>query len=105
MVTRLTRVASSCMDDKGLEYLEWIRINVNKMERMVGDLLVFYRADKTLIPFEKVSMGALIDTVDSGRGAPGEGKGYGPSEKGTFPSSKGTGTGCTRSCTTWWRTR
>ena len=63
MVTRLHRVASSCLGEKGLEYLEWIRINVNKMERMVGDLLEFYRADKTLIPFETVSTGALVDTV------------------------------------------
>jgi two-component system sensor kinase FixL len=63
MVTRLHRVASSCLGEKGLEYLEWIRINVNKMERMVGDMLEFYRADKTLIPFETVSTGALVDTV------------------------------------------
>ena len=63
MVTRLHRVASSCLGDKGLEYLEWIRINVNKMDRMVADLLEFYRADKTLIPFETVSTGALVDTV------------------------------------------
>jgi len=63
MVTRLHRVASSSLGDKGLEYLEWIRINVHKMERMVGDLLEFYRADKTLIPFETVSTGALVDTV------------------------------------------
>jgi signal transduction histidine kinase len=63
MVTRLHRVASSCLGEKGLEYLEWIRINVNKMERMVGDLLEFYRADKTLIPFETFSTGALVDTV------------------------------------------
>ncbi len=63
MVNRLHRVASSCLGEKGLEYLEWIRINVNKMERMVGDMLEFYRADKTLIPFETVSTAALVDTV------------------------------------------
>lgn len=63
MVTRLHRVASSCLGEKGLEYLEWIRINVNKMDRMVADLLEFYRADKTLIPFETVSTGALVETV------------------------------------------
>ncbi len=63
MVTRLHRIASSCLGEKGLQYLEWIRINVNKMERMVTDLLEFYRADKTLIPFETVSTGALVDTV------------------------------------------
>ncbi len=63
MVTRLHRVAASNLDEKGLEYLEWIRINVNKMERMVNDLLDFYRADKALIPFETVSTGALVDTV------------------------------------------
>jgi PAS domain S-box-containing protein len=63
MVSRLHRLASSCLGEKGLEYLEWIRINVNKMERMVSDLLDFYRADKTLIPFETVSTGALVDTV------------------------------------------
>ena len=63
MVNRLQRVASSCLGEKELEYLQWIRINVNKMERMVGDLLDFYRADKTLIPFETVSTGALVDTV------------------------------------------
>ena len=63
MVTRLSRVASSCLGEKGLEYLEWIRINVNKMDKMVADLLDFYRADKTLIPFETVSTGALVDTV------------------------------------------
>jgi signal transduction histidine kinase len=33
------------------------------MDRMVADLLEFYRADKTLIPFETVSTGALVDTV------------------------------------------
>jgi signal transduction histidine kinase len=33
------------------------------MEKMVGDLLDFYRADKTLIPFETVSTGALVDTI------------------------------------------
>ncbi len=63
MVTRLRRAAASCLGEKGLEHLEWIRINVNKMERMVNDLLEFYRADKTLIPFETVSTGALVDTV------------------------------------------
>jgi signal transduction histidine kinase len=56
-------VASSCLGEKGLEYLEWIRINVNKMEKMVGDLLDFYRADRTLIPFETVSTGSLVETV------------------------------------------
>jgi PAS domain S-box-containing protein len=63
MVSRLHRVASSCLGEKGLEYLDWIRINVNKMDKMVADLLDFYRADKTLIPFETVSTGALVDTV------------------------------------------
>jgi signal transduction histidine kinase len=33
------------------------------MDKMVADLLDFYRADKTLIPFETVSTGALVDTV------------------------------------------
>ncbi len=63
MVTRLHRIASPSLGEKGQEYLEWIRINVNKMERMVSDLLDFYRADKALIPFETVSTGALVDTV------------------------------------------
>ncbi len=63
MVTRLHRLASSILGDKGLQYLDWIRINVNKMDRMVSDLLEFYRADKILIPFETVSTGALVDTV------------------------------------------
>jgi PAS domain S-box-containing protein len=63
MVGRLHRIASSCLGEKGLEYLQWIRINVDKMDKMVADLLEFYRADKTLIPFETVSTGALVDTV------------------------------------------
>lgn len=63
MVNRLQKSAAPCLGEKGLEHLEWIRINVNKMERMVSDLLEFYRADKTLIPFETVSTGALVDTV------------------------------------------
>jgi len=63
LVGRLKKATSSRMDSKGLEYLDWIKLNVSKMEKMVGDLLVFYRADKTLIPFEPVSLGSLVDTV------------------------------------------
>ena len=63
LVSRLDKVASGVMGKKGRQYLDWIRSNVAKMEKMVNDLLLFYRADKTLIPFESVSTGALIDTV------------------------------------------
>jgi PAS domain S-box-containing protein len=63
LVGRLEKVASGLMSKKAREYLDWIRINVNKMDKMVGDLLLFYRADKTLIPFERVSIGSLVDTV------------------------------------------
>lgn len=63
MVNRLHRAGSASLGEKGLEHLEWIRINVNKMDRMVADLLEFYRADKALVPFETVSTGALVDAV------------------------------------------
>jgi PAS domain S-box-containing protein len=63
MVNRLHRAGSATLGEKGLQHLEWIRINVNKMERMVAGLLEFYRADKALVPFETVATAALVDTV------------------------------------------
>ncbi len=63
LVGRLDKVASGVIGKKGQQYLEWIRTNVEKMEKMVNDLLLFYRADRTLIPFESVSIGSLVDTV------------------------------------------
>lgn len=89
LVGRLKKVASSRMDSKGLEYLEWIKLNVAKMEKMVGDLLVFYRADKTLIPFEQVSVGRLVDTVIRDVEPLARERGVRVRKKGTYPSVNG----------------
>lgn len=63
MVNRLEKATDGVLSSKGNEYLDWIRSNVSKMETMVKDLLLFYRADKAFIPFETVSVGSLVDTV------------------------------------------
>jgi signal transduction histidine kinase len=63
LVGRLTKTASTLLDSKRKEYLDWMQLNVSKMDKMVNDLLVFYRADKTLVPFEPVSIGSVVDTV------------------------------------------
>ena len=63
LVGRLTKTKSSLVDSKKKEYLDWMQLNVSKMEKMVNDLLVFYRADKTLVPFEPVSIGSVVDTA------------------------------------------
>ncbi len=89
MVSRLKKVASSALDERGREYLEWIRINVNKMEKMVGDLLDFYRADKTLIPFESVQVGSLVDTVLRDVEPLAREKGVHVRKQGPFPVVKG----------------
>jgi len=89
LVGRLKKVSSSRMDSKGLEYLDWIKLNVAKMEKMVNDLLVFYRADKTLIPFEQVSMGMLVDTVMRDVEPLARERGVRLRKKGAFPSVNG----------------
>lgn len=63
LVGRLSKTASSLLDSKRKEYLDWMQLNVSKMDKMVNDLLVFYRADKTLVPFEPVSIGSVVETV------------------------------------------
>jgi len=89
LVGRLKKVASPRIDSKGLEYLDWIKLNVSKMEKMVGDLLVFYRADKTLIPFEQVSVGTLVDTVIRDVEPVARERGVRLRKKGPYPSVNG----------------
>jgi two-component system sensor kinase FixL len=89
LVGRLKKIASPRMDSKSLEYLDWIKLNVSKMEKMVGDLLVFYRADKTLIPFESVSIGSLVDTVLRDVEPLARERNVRMRRKGTFPAVNG----------------
>jgi len=89
LVGRLKKVTATRLDSKGLEYLDWIKLNVAKMEKMVGDLLVFYRADKTVIPFEPVSLGPLVDTVIRDVEPVARERGVRLRKKGTFPAVNG----------------
>jgi len=88
-VGRLARVGSKSLDQKSQEYLDWMQLNVSKMEKMVADLLTFYRADKTLVPFEPVSVGPLIDTVLRDVEPLAKEKGIRFRKKGSFPVVNG----------------
>ncbi len=89
LVGRLARVGSKSLDQKSQEYLDWMQLNVSKMEKMVADLLTFYRADKTLVPFEPVSVGPLIDTVLRDVEPLAKEKGIRFRKKGSFPVVNG----------------
>jgi len=89
LIGRLRKVAYSCLDQKGHDYLEWMNLNVTKMDKMVNDLLTFYRADKTLIRFESVSIASLIDTVLRDVEPLAKDKGVHLRKKGSFPMVNG----------------
>jgi len=63
LLARLKKTSAGILDEKRLEYLDWMQGSVSKMDKMVNDLLFFYRADKNLLSLEPVSLGSLVDTV------------------------------------------
>ena len=91
LINRLEKMAVQGLGlDKRLnEYLTWIRSSVTKMEKMVNDLLGFYRADKTLAEFERVSLGSLVDTVIRDAEPLAKEKGVYLRKQGRFPVVKG----------------
>ncbi len=89
LANRLEKMVSHLGDQRLIEYVSWIRTNASKMEKMVNDLLGFYRADKMPAPCEDVSIDSLVDAVLSDAQPLAHQKGICLRKKGSFPLVKG----------------
>lgn len=89
LANRLGRMISHDADPRIKEYVSWIRTSTSKMEKMVNDLLGFYKADKTPAACEDIPMVSLVDAVLRDAEPLARQKGIRLRKEGGFPSVRG----------------
>jgi|YNPNPStandDraft_1061719.scaffolds.fasta_scaffold12144_2 PAS domain S-box-containing protein len=90
LANRLERMIGHDADPRIKEYVSWIRTSASKMEKMVNDLLGFYKADKTPAACEEdIPMTSLVDTVLRDAEPLAQQKGISLRKEGGFPAVRG----------------